>query len=79
MSRKTENRQLSILLTILGELAQQILDNIEFVMIDIINENDDIEVVLKKLEEYVELRINIIYEYVYSTAETRRIIKLLSN
>ena len=45
---------MSILLTLLGESAQQIFDNMEFVVIDKINENEYIEAVLKKLEEYME-------------------------
>ena len=58
MEKKSGKTQVSILLTILGESAQQIYDNMDIEK----TEKEDINAVLKKLEEYIESRVNTIYE-----------------
>ena len=58
---KKPSTQISILLTILGESAQKIYDNMTFIKDENNDEKEDIECILKKFDKYIEPMINTIY------------------
>lgn len=55
----------AILLTILGETAQKIYDNMTFIKTEANDKANDIFVVLNKFQDYIEPQINTIFERCY--------------